>query len=187
MPFVAWHTRSVKRGARLGRLVGVNEVFRLLDGESVVETFPRDAAFHFDPDFKRDTQPVDCFLTVERLLVCSQRLRAFIEARAPEHVEYLPVTVFDHAGTPLVGPFFVVHPTDPPDCIDFQKSIVTWSASDPTSLLDVEHLEIDATKVPSGRLLFRARSLRSLFLLRANFALDLERAGFTGAGWLELE
>ena len=186
-PFVYWKTRSVKKGAALTTLEGVGEIFRMKDGEPVAARFPTNAAFRFDPDFERDTLPVDSFINVEGMLVCSKRLKAFVEERSPAKVEYLPITIYDHTGKALRDAHFIVHLVEPVDCIDFHRSEVTWSASDPSSLLDVEHLEIDASRVPADRLLFRAKGLKSAVILRRDFALELEAAHFQGAAWDEID
>jgi len=186
-PFVYWHTRSVKNGAALTVLKGVDKIYRMKDGESVQADFPTDAAFHFDPEFKRDTLPVDAYLNVEGMLVCSKRLKEFIEARSPAKVEYLPVTIFDHKGKALLDPHFIVHLVEPVDCIDYDKSEVTWSASDPSSLLDVEHLEIDPARVPADRRLFRAKGLKGKAFMPRAFAEEIEGAGFKGAAWIDID
>ena len=181
-PFVYWKTRPVKSGAVVTTLENVSPVWAMTDGESFKDRWPADAAFRFDPEFKRDTLPVDSYHSVENMLIVSQRLKEFIEARSPAGVEYLPVTIYDHKGKPLAEPCFIVHPVDPVDCIDFANSQVDWSVSDPTCIDEVAHLEIDATKVPADRLLFRAKALKRSLILRTSLAQEIEQAGFKGTG-----
>jgi hypothetical protein len=181
--FVSWKSRSVKNGAAVTDLQGVDRVYAMMDGESFKDVFPLGAAFHFNPDFKRDTLLVDCLINIENMLVVSERLKNFIQGKNPDKVEYLPVTVHDHKGKAVADPYFIIHPIDPPDCIDFPKSNVTWSQMDTSSIQFVDHLEIDATKVAPSRLLFRAKAYPGAILLRREFALEIEAAGFKGAGW----
>ncbi len=185
--FVYWHTRSVKKGAALTVLSGVEKIYRMMDGESVQAGFPTDAAFRFDPEFKRDTLPVDSYINVESMLVCSKPLKDFIEARSPAKIEYLPVTIFDHSGKALPHPHFIVHLVEPVDCINFDTSQVTWSASDSSSLLYVEHLEIDPARVPADRRLFRVKSLKGKAIMTRDFAEEIEAAGFKGAAWIDID
>ena len=184
--FVSWKTRSVKNGAAVTDLRGVDRVYAMMDGESFKNGFPAGAAFHFNPDFKRDTLLVDCLINIENMLVCSERLKSFIQAKSPDKVEYLPVTVHDHKGKGVADPYFIIHPIDPPDCIDFAKSDVTWSAMDKSTIQFVDHLEFDEARVAPSRLLFRAKAYNGAILLRREFAREIEAAGFKGAGWREI-
>lgn len=186
-PFVYWKNRSVKHGAIVTDLEGVDKVYAMMDGESFANIFPSTAAFHFDPAYKRDTLLVDSLINIEGMLVCSQRLKDFIESHHPDKVEYLPVAIYDHKDKPVSEPYFIVHPIDPVDCIDFDKSDLVWSALDKTSLLHVQHLELDQTKVPATRLLFRATAHTARVILKREFALQIEKAGFKGAGWAEID
>lgn len=185
--FVRFDTVAVKNAAAVMDLRGVPDSEYMLLGESFKDRFPSTAAFHFNPDFKRNTLLVDCLINVESMMVCSERLKDFIQGKNPDKLEYLPVTVFDIKGKPVAASYFVVHPIDPPDCIDVAKSDVTWSAFDSTSIEYAEHVEIDETRVPPGRQVFSPKSFPSMLLLQRELALDIEKAGFTGIGWDEIE
>lgn len=184
--FVIWKTRAVKDGAVVTDLKGVARAHAMANGESFEKIFPPTAEYHFNPDFKRNTLLVDCLINVGTRIVASERLKDFIQARQPEKVEYLPVRVLDLKGKPVAAPYFIVHPIDPPDCIDYTKSKIDQAASDP-DFLSIDALVIDETKVPPKRLLFRAKSYPDKLLLRREFALEIENAGFTGTGWLEIK
>ncbi len=184
--FVYWKTRSVKEGAVVTDLQGVARAHAMANGESFEKIFPATAQYTFSPDFKRNTLLVDCLINVGTRIVCSERLKNFVKERSPEKVEYLPVRVLDHKGKPVEAPFFIVHPIDPPDCIDHAKSKIDLAASDP-DFLSIDSLVIDETKVSPKRLLFRAKSYPDKILLRREFALEIENAGFTGSGWLEIK
>jgi hypothetical protein len=185
--FVEWDPCSVKDGAVLTNLQGVDRVFALDDGESVVNGFPQGAHFRFDPEFKRDTLPVDFYINVDSMMVCSNRAKEFISASGPEAVEYLPVTVFDHKGKALAERHWIVHPINPPDCIDLASSKVTWSSLDPDSIQRFRHLELDAARVPAARQLFRPKACPRLLALRRPFAEALVQQGFSGARWKEIK
>ena len=185
--FVRFDTVAVKNAAAVMDLRGVPDSEYMMVGESFKDRFPPTAAFHFNPDFKRNMLLVDCLINVENLMVCSQRLTDFIRSKNPDKVEYLPVTVFDIKGKPVEAPYFIVHPIDPPDCIDVAKSDVTWSAFDSTSIEYAEHVEIDEARVPPCRLVFSPKSFPGMFLLQRELALAIEKAGFTGIGWNEIQ
>lgn len=185
--FVRFDTVAVKNAAAVMDLRGVANSEDMMGGASFKDVFPSTAAFHFNPDFKRNTLLVDCLINVENMMVCSERLTDFICSKSPDKVEYLPVTVFDIKGKPVAASYFIVHPIDPPDCIDVAKSDVTWSALDPTTIRYAEHVEIDEARVPAHRLIFRPKSFPGMLLLERELALDIEKAGFTGIGWDEIE
>ncbi|HZE90448.1 MAG TPA: DUF1629 domain-containing protein [Rhizobacter sp.] len=185
-PFVQFDTVAVKNAAAVMDLQGVANSEDMMDGVSFKKAFPSTAAFHFNPDFKRNTLLVDCLVNVENMMVCSARLKDFIQAKKPDKVEYLPVAVVDLKGKAVADAYFIVHPIDPPDCIDVANSDVTLSALDPGVIRYAEHIEIDASKVPEGRLLFRPKTFPGILLLRRELALDIEKAGFTGIGWDEI-
>jgi hypothetical protein len=184
-PFVTWKTKRVPKGAVLTDLQGVEQTFEMTDGESYQDRFPADAHFRFDPDYKRDIQPLDFYLNVDNMLVCSERAMAFIRSQQPPAVEYLPVTLLDHKRKPVPAPHFIIHPVDHPDCIDVARSDVTWAQSDPGVIQFAEHVEIDPARVPEDRLLFRPRSFPKLTLMRRAFAEAIVAQGFSGARWVE--
>ena len=109
-----------------------------------------------------------------------------LAARSPSGLEYLPVTIFDHRRVALPEPAFVIHPIEPVDCIDLSRSRLEWSVSDPTAIEEVDHLELDASKVPASRLLFRAGALKRSVIVRRELMLEIEQAGFTGVGWKKI-
>lgn len=186
-PFVAWSSRPVEGGAVLTQLQGMDRAFAMDDGESFAGAFPTGAHFRFDPDFKRDTLPVDFYINVDGMMVCSARAMEFIRAQLPDAVEYLPVGILDHKGRRLAQPHWIVHPIDPPDCIDLDASKVTWSSLDPDSIQRYRHLEIDPGRVPAGRQIFRPKACPSLLALRRGFAETLVQQQFSGAGWKEIK
>lgn len=185
--FVQWDTAVVKHGAVVMRLNDVERRHALADGESFEAIFPANANFDFDPDLKRNTVLVDFMLNKEDVLLCSERVKDFVQARHPAKLEYLPVTVLDHKGKPVGAPYFILHPVDPPDCIDRAHSKLTMSDFDPDDIWEAEHLVIDEAKVPADRLIFRPKAYNSVILLRRELAQDLVAAGFTGAGWKEID
>ena len=185
--FVQFDTVAVKHAAAVMDLRGVHDSAYMSLGESFKDRFPSTAAFHFNPDFKRNTRLVDCLINVMNMMVCSERLTDFIRSKKPDKVEFLPVTIFDMKDKPVAASYFIVHPIDPVDCIDVAASDVTWSVLDPTTIRYAEHVEIDEARVPPQHLIFRPKSFPGMLLLQRELALDIEKADFTGFGWNEIE
>lgn len=185
--FVYWKSATVKDAAAVTKLYGVDDVHDIAYGVPVAHRFPATAEFRFDPEFKRNTLLADCLINVASMLLCSARLKDFIASRNPEKVEYLPVRVVDIKGKPVEASYFVVHPIEPVDCIDFAKSQVKRSAVDPDSILTVQHLEIDGSKVPAAQLLLRPKGHANVILIRRTLMAEIEAAGFTGVGYREIK
>ena len=167
-------------------LLNVQRVFALKRGEARGEAFPVDATFRMDPDAKRNTLLVDNIPNVEAMLLCSERLKRFIESRQPPAIEFLPVTVQDHKKKPVPATHFVVLPLDPPDCIDFSASVVTWSTMDPTALRSIDKLVLDESKIPADRLIFKPKGYTLATLVRRDLAAEIDAQGFTGIAWKEV-
>lgn len=178
--FVQFDTVAVKGGVVVMDLQGVDGAFDLTDGASVQASFPATAAFHFNPSFKRNKQLADCLVNVEGMMVCSARLKAFIESKMAEGLEYLPVRLVDLEGRVVPDPYFIIHTIEHVDCIDLAKSSVTWSTIDPTSIRFAKHIELDPARVPDRRLIFRPRSFPGLLLVRRDLADEIEQLGFSG-------
>lgn len=186
-PFVQWRPAQVPRGAVLMNLQGVPKTFTLRRGDSAQAAFPGTAAFHFDPDEKRGIELVDFYLNVTDMIVCSQRAMEFVRAHEPAALEVLPVKLVDHSGKTVAAPHFILHPIDHPDCIDVERSKVTWSLINPAIIDIAEHLEVDPARVPEDRLIFRPKSCPAVHLMRRTFAESLVEQGFSGARFIEIK
>lgn len=184
--YVVWRWGRVPGGCSVVELMNVPRVFALKKGEPRGTAFPSDAAFRMDPDAKRDTLLVDNIPNVEVMLLCSERLKQFIESRQPPAIEYLPVTVQDHKKRPVPQAHFVVLPLDPPDCIDLASSVVKRSMVDPTALMSVKKLVLDESKIPSDRLIVKPKGYPLATFFRRDLAAEIDAQGFTGIAWKEV-
>lgn len=184
---VSFESCAVKKGVFVMDLEGVEDSYDMVDGKSFKDRFPSAATFRFDPDVKKNTVLPDCLINVESMMVCSERLKNFIQNKNPDKVEYLPVKIFDLANKEIAASYFIIHPIDPPACIDFSTSEVTWSKQDPQSIRYYKHLEIDENKIAPTRLLFRPKACPGVILLQREFAIEMIEGGFTGMGWREIE
>jgi hypothetical protein len=81
----------------------------------------------------------------------------------------------------------LVHPIDPIDCIDLEESKFVWSKVDPNTMLTVNHLVLDNTKIPKNRLLFRAKKYAEKIIIERELAQEIVDSGFTGAKWIEIK
>lgn len=93
-------------------------------GESVAKRHQR-FSFRMSDDFPDDTQLSDNFDVSP--IVISAKLKRYLQKQLKnEHIEYLPVSILDHAGKLAAEDYFILHPTDVVDCIDLEASKVSW-------------------------------------------------------------
>ncbi len=184
--YLVWSAGRFPGGCVLLPLAGVERTFRLLDGEALLAGFPSDATFSMDPDLPDDMLLTDALTNVDMLIVASPRLKEIFEARAAPSLEYLPVTILDHRGLPAEPGYFILHPTDPVDCLEVDQCGVTRSSIDPSTIDDVERLVLDERRIPSDRLLFRPLGFPRAHLVRRDVAEEITRQGLTPIRWVEL-
>jgi hypothetical protein len=183
--FVIWKRARIANAAQVEALLNVPNVYELKYGASAVG-FPTNAAFRMNPDYKRNTTLIDSVFNVEAMMLCSERLKDAIEAFHPPKVEYLPVTILDHKSKAVPEKYFIVHPIDPPDCIDLNKSDLEWSDTDKESILGIDSLVIDEKKIGPDRLVLRPKRFNQMHLVRRDLAEKLAETGFTGFGFGEI-
>jgi uncharacterized protein DUF1629 len=184
--FVIWQARIVPQACVLNKLIGVDNEFELNDGITRAANFPPSAGFQMDPDKPRWTLLVDNVFNVCMLLVGSQRLKEFLESRGIVKMEYLPVGIINHKRKRAPESYFILHPIDPVECLDINRSGVTWSQIDNQIINEVRHLAIDASKIPADRMIFRPRYFSDVVLVRRELAVAIDQEDFTGIRWVEL-
>lgn len=187
LPYKVW-TRDVVRGAvSLDALLGLEDDFRLPDGEPLADTFPADVRLTMDPDKPKNLLFVDNLYNRHRILVVSERLAAFLQAREMPEVEFLPVGIVDHRGRLAKPVYRIAHPVRPVDCLDEAASKVRRMAVDRSRIAGLERLVLDPARVDPRRAMFRVAGYTAAVLVRTDIADAIEAAGFTGVGFLALD
>jgi hypothetical protein len=184
--FVIWGSEPVKNACVLYSLDGVEDTFELSDGVSRAANFGDSATYTMDPNFPNDTILVDHLFNTDFRIVGSLRLKEFLDSRHVTKVEYLPVTILNHKNKPASKDYFIIHPIEPVECLDAEKSGARWSRIDKTRIDKVERLVVDEEKIDPDRVLFRAKAFHRVILTRRNLAEAITAAGFTGIKWIEL-
>ncbi len=185
--FVIWGSEAVKNACVLYSLDGVEDTFELSDGVSRAANFGDNATYTMDPNFPNDTILVDNLFNTDFRIVGSLRLKEFLESRHLPNVEYLRVTILNHKSKTASKDYYIVHPIEPAECLDAEKSGVRWSRIDKTRIDKVARLVIDEEKIDPDRVLFRPKSFHRVILTRRNLAESITAAGFTGIKWIELK
>jgi hypothetical protein len=183
-PFRVWEYRDQPKACSLSELQGVDRQIDLRKGVSRLAGFPAKARSPMSPDFPKNTLLLDNVLNTDGLIIVSSRLKDFLEARQLVSVEFLPVMILSHKKKPLET-YFIVHPVDLPSCLDVKASRVKWDVVDKTHAQRIERLVIDASKVESGRSLFKPRPFYDAMVVRKELAEAIDAGGFSGIRWVE--
>jgi len=158
-----------------------------MKGIPLAARFPETALFTMHPDFPHHTVLTDNLINSDLLVVASQRLKDFLEARGVNDVEYLRVAVRNHKRKLVGRDFFIVNPLEPIECIDLKRSSVSWDCINPKEINRVERLALIENKIPPTRELFRIRGFPDAALVSRKLAEAIDERGFTGIRWREIE
>jgi hypothetical protein len=182
--YFVWQYRTVPDACVLNKFSGLEDAFRLRQGVPLLDGFPSDVAFHMDPDFPNNLRLVDNLLNSDRAMVVSPALRDYLDKRRIPKVEYLPVSIIDHRGRVASADYAIVHPIDPVDCIDRDRSDFTESRITPGQIGRFRKLAIDNTRVPADRQIIRLQGFWGATLVRADLVRDLSEGAFSGLSFL---
>ena len=185
--YLIWGRMRVKNAVFLSDLHGIANAYELLYGVPRAEGFPDDAVWDVDEDAPPNGILPDSINNTDRLLACSKRLVECLQASGVAKVEYLPVAIRNQKGRIASKSVFIVHPLDPVDCLDIDKSGVEWSPIATTDIDRVKRLVLDESKLDPVRELFRLAKFPDLVLARRDLAEKIDSAGFTGVRWIELD
>lgn len=185
-PFRIWRYRTVRDAAVFQGLRGFENIFRFDVGQALLDEFPRDAAFHMNPDHPRDRVLPDNVANSLQVLLVSARLREELERSRVGAVEYLPVTIVDHEGRVASSTHVIVHPVGLVDAIDLEASSYQPHRFVKGRIGKVRRLVIDPTRVPADRQLFKLKGYGTPVIVKRSLAESLEAGGFSGLDWLDL-
>jgi hypothetical protein len=163
----------------------VDDEWQIKEGMSRAAGFPADAQFEMNKQYKKQMALSDNISNLEDMAVVSPRLKEFIEAQNPKRVEFLPVTIINHKDKPVPDPYHIVNPLAIVDCIDKQRSDISWNELDPEAIAGLLELHLLADKIDPELLLFRPKHLEHRIFVRRDFAQAIEAAGFTGVSFME--
>jgi hypothetical protein len=183
---VIWDSAAVPNACILGKHSDIEDPWELYEGVSRAANFPSDFRYNMDPDFPHDTLLVDNLVNTDMSAVVSLRLKQFLEQRGLKKVEYLPVMIMDHRGRLASRDYFIVHPIDPVDCLDYEKSGVRYSEIDPETIQEVKHLVIDESRLDPEREFFRPKGFYQVTFATRALAKAVDEQGFVGIRWVEL-
>ena len=177
--YLIWDADAQSSYCLLGYIEGFEDEWKLMKGDSVAKEWPADVRMRMDPDFKKKIKLSDNVLNPARVLVASKALCDFFRKKPVPNVEYLPITILDHKKKVASKEYSIVNLVTTQDCIDTTASEVTWNNINPEYIMSMKRLVFDETKIDDDALLFRAKHLKTLIFVRADFAAEVTAAGFT--------
>ncbi len=184
--YVIWTNKNEPGSCVLDDLQGIDKVIKLKQGISQLGKFPSNAVFHMDQNYPTDTLLVDNLGNLSMLIVVSSRLKEFIESRSPKCVEYLPVAISNHKGREVNDKYYIIHPFEPVDCLDLEKSEAKMGLIAKSEASSVERVVLDDSRLDYERELFKPKSFYRVTLVKRELSLAIDEMGFTGVRWLEM-
>lgn len=156
------------------------------EGTSIQKKWPADVKFIMDdaaglvvPDFINNAY---------RFLMVSPRVKAALEKRLAEKVEYLPFKIINHKGDEIDDTYFVVNVLGSVDCMDAKRTEGDLNPlrADEGWFAYFWELHLDPKKLPNDRRIFRLGTSPRLILVHRALKDELEAARFTGAQFVAM-
>ena len=148
-------------------------------GERLSEVWPADMSVSMRPDRPKDIALTDVIHNLERALVVSPRLSAFLRAQSLPALEPLPVTVLDHKGRVASNDYAVVNCCLVLDCVDQSQSEYEWDGLETPSMV-MSRLVLNTEALEGDTRLIRPQFVPGRTLFRADLREMLNREKFTG-------
>ncbi|GAA5182349.1 hypothetical protein GCM10025771_31430 [Niveibacterium umoris] len=184
--YLIWKYESYPGSCVLKDMTGLDMTYRLNDGTPLAFGFPSNVSIHMNPDYPDDLVLGDSLRNSDMLIIASARLKDILAARQIPKLEFLPVSIIDHKGSIASSDYAVIHPVDPVDCLDREKSIYETGFLDPDAIGDISKLVLDEALIPPDRQIFRLAGYWDLNFARRDLAEALTAAGLTGIRFIEL-
>lgn len=186
MDYVIWDHSGDETLCSLNNIQNLPDAHELCYGVSKIKNYPSDVYFDMDPELKRAIKLSDALDNRNFIIVASPELVKFFKDHELKSVEYLPVTVYNHKKQVASAEYSIVNQVGTQNCIDLEQSKIKWNKINPEQISSVKRLIIDEAKVDPNIHLFRAKHLTSAIFIKRELAEEIERTGFTGIEFIEI-
>lgn len=187
MDYVFWKTTADPGYCVCKALQGFDDDYLIAYGQPVADRFPDDTHYTMSDELPNDIQLADAVKNYGSYLLLSARLKAFIEERTDDRIEFLPTKILNHKGRVAAADYFIANVLEIHDAIDLDQSVVKWNNIDPDKISRFRKLVLDTDRLPEERVMLRLKHFPGRVLVRRDFAEELEGAGFTGLSFVETE
>jgi ADP-ribose pyrophosphatase YjhB (NUDIX family) len=165
--------------AVIEKFTGIEDDWRIDDGERMGERFPPTVTAKLDSDW--GDRLTDFLGNSDRMLVLSKAARALFEQAdlEPGSLEYLPFVLENRKGREMTGHHYcVAHPLRQVACMD--KGASRFKALDDGKVSIVSSLQVVNERIPDDAMLFRLQELPRLVIMRSDLRDLIEAANLTG-------
>jgi hypothetical protein len=160
----------------------------MMRNEPQAGKFPENASFQMNDEFPRDVKLADVLVNTSGFLLVSERFAEFLKTEnLLAHNEVHPVGIDNHRGRREKAKYFIIHQIDDPKCVDEAKTVGHKSKLEPDEYAGMRKLVLDDEKIPRDYTIFRAAEYRDRILVRSDVAEKVEKAGFTGIAFFDLD
>jgi len=159
---------------------GYEDDFKLFKGISVSKEWPGDVSFPMDDDFKKLIKLSDHLDNQQSFIIASPKLRNVFEDENVKYVEYLAIKVLNHKNRIASDDYCIVNSVTTQDCMDVEKSGVTWNRIVPEDIQKADHLTLDEAKIKTDATLFRVKGIRNAVFVRDDLAEKISERECTG-------
>lgn len=155
-------------------------LYKIWEGLPYAEEAPDDlsATMKEDPD---RTLRFDTLGNTQRLLVVSKCVRDFLKDAKVTAIEYIPIQIRDHNGTPISERYWIINVLDPIDCLNKEESVYSEHPMDDSLFVNIKKIVLNDSP---NRKIFRIEGIDEII-----FSNDLisEMSHFTNMDWCPLE
>ena len=187
LEYLIWQSNPVGGFCTLEYLKNVDDPHELKRGISRTDGFPSEACFQMDASYPKEIKLADNIYNLDRMIVVSNRLKDFVEAKEPESTEFLSIEIFNHKGRMASEDHFIINPFAVIDCIDKDKSKLKWNKIDPDLIAGCYRLVLIKENIDNAPLLFRPKHLPTIVMIRDDLAEEITREDFTGIRFKETD
>ena len=183
-PYLVWRRGRLTDGiCKTDQPDGIPSWRALDEGRPLRATWPDSVTAPMSASFSRDTRLADALYNT--YVVVSARVQAFLEAARVPDVEFLPLTILDHAGAVASRDYVIVNPTTVVECLDDDAS--ESDRRDDGTVSGVEQLVLRDDALPTSHPVFRLARWPGRIIIRRDLAEAMQAAGLTGLGFFEPE
>lgn len=185
--FVIWAYPLVANSATLADCKGLNDAYKIHDGESLTTLDSKDIYFFMNPEWPESIILIDNLLNQNALTIVSERLKTFIAGLDIGFIEFCPINIINHAGEKTDSQYYLMQAIELVDCLDKKNSDFRFSRIAEDDICRLRKLVIVESAIPHNRPVFRMKHFGRVLFFRRDIAEQLSAAGFTGVGWTEIE
>lgn len=161
--------------------------YKFFKSRSLLKEYPKDGSVAFSPNYPDRVKLYDFVDNVISMLIVSGKVKGIWDRLGIEKVEYLPLQLLDHNGTPIEKQYYFVNLLVSQPIIDLDKSEYTMGKINKTQMSDISQLYIKLDSVDPDAKLFRAQMYAKLYIMTDEVLQAMKQEGVTGINAFEAD